>query len=127
MYRIAIQRDDALLTSGRRQSFSDRWAERLRDAGHEPKLVEATTPDFFEQVRGCDGFMWWYSHLPYPRHVARRIVAAVEHGMGIPVFPTWHTTWHFDDKIGQYYLLRAAGIPTADTRVMWFRREAMDY
>ena len=39
-------------------------------------------------------------------------MAALEHGMGIPVFPTWKTIWHFDDKIGQYYLLRAAGIPT---------------
>jgi hypothetical protein len=127
LYRIAIQSENALLSSGRRQSFSDRWAELLREAGHEVRFVEATKPDFFEQVRGCDGFMWWYAHLPFPRHFARRVTAAVEHGMGIPVFPSWKTTWHFDDKIGHYYLLRAAGIPTADTRIFWFRREAIDY
>lgn len=127
MYRIAIQPENALLSSGRHQSFSDRWVELLRQAGHEPRLVDADKPEFFEQLEGCDGFMWWYAHLPYPRHFARRIVSAVEHGKGIPVFPTWQTTWHFDDKIGQYYLLRAAGLPTPRTRVFWFRREAVEF
>ena len=127
MYRIAVHADDQLLTSGRRQSFSDRWAQLLRDAGHECRLVDATRPDFFERLEGCDGFMWWYAHLPFPRHFARRVVAAVEHGMGIPVFPTWKTVWHFDDKVGQDYLLRAAGLPTPQTRVFWYRRAAVEY
>ena len=116
-----------MLTSGRRQSFSDRWSELLRQAGHTPVVLDATQADFFERVRECDGFMWWYAHLPFPRNFARRVVSAVEHGMGIPVFPTWETVWHFDDKVGQHYLLRAAGIPTAPTSVFWYRRAALDH
>lgn len=127
MYRIAIQPENALLTSGRHQSFSDRWVELLRDAGHEPWLVDAQKPDFFQQLEGCDGFMWWYAHLPYPRNLARRVMSAVEHGMGIPVFPTWKTVWHFDDKIGQDYLLRAAGLPTPRAWVFWYRRDAIEF
>jgi hypothetical protein len=127
VYKIAIQPQNALLTSGRYQSFSARWEELLRQAGHAPLLIDAAEPDFFERVRECDGYMWWYAHLPYPRNFARRLVSAIEHGMGIPVFPTWKTVWHFDDKVGQYYLLRAAEIPTAPTSVFWFRQEALEY
>jgi hypothetical protein len=127
LYRIAIQPESALLTSGRHQSFSDRGVELLREAGHQPRLVDANKPDFFQQLAGCDRFMWWYAHLPYPRNIARRVVSAVEHGMGIPVFPTWKTVWHFDDKIAQYYLLRAAGLPTPRTWILWHRREAVDF
>jgi hypothetical protein len=127
VYKIAIQPENALLTSGRHQSFSDRWNELLRQAGHTALLIDAAEPDFFERVRECDGYMWWYAHLPYPRNFARRVVSAIEHGMGIPVLPTWKTVWHFDDKVGQYYLLRAAEIPTAPTQVFWFRRTAMEY
>ena len=99
----------------------------MRQAGHEPRPIDANQPDFFERVRECDAVMWWYAHLPFPRNFARRVVSAVEHGMGIPVFPSWKTVWHFDDKVGQYYLLRAAGIPTAPTNVFWYRRAAIEY
>lgn len=127
MHTIAIHHDDAFLSSGRRQSFSARWSELLSDAGHRPRVVDAADPNFFEQLEGCDGFMWWHTHLPHPRHFARRILAAVHHGMGIPVFPSWETVWHFDDKVGQYFLLRTAGIPTPRTWVFWFRRDALRF
>jgi hypothetical protein len=127
LFRIAIQPEKQRLTSGRYQAFSDDWVEALRKAGHEPVLVDAGKPDFFEQLRGCDGFMWWFAHLPYPRNFARRVIQALQHGMGIPLFPNWETIWHFDDKISQNYLLQAAGIPTAKTWVFWFRQDAIEF
>ena len=127
MYRIAIQPERMLLTSGRTQSFSDEWVTRLRALGHEPVLVDAKAEDFFDRVRACDGFMWWFAHLPYPRNFARRIIQALQHGVGLPLFPSWETIWHFDDKISQSYLLRAADIPTARTWVFWQPYEAAEF
>ena len=127
LFRIAIQPDQERLTSGREQSFSDHWIGKLRDAGHEPVVVEAGRDGFFDEVRRCDGFMWWFAHVSYPREFARRVVHAVQHGCRIPTFPTWETVWHFDDKVAQYYLLRAAGIPTARTSILWHYRDAIDF
>ncbi|HZN66284.1 MAG TPA: hypothetical protein VFB66_13425 [Tepidisphaeraceae bacterium] len=127
MFRIAIVQDRQLLSSGRYQEFSKDWAESLEAAGHKVLPLPQTATDLIDRVRGCDGFMWWFAHLPYPRNYARRIIQAVQHGMGIPLFPSWETTWHFDDKVAQDFLLRAAGIPTARTHVFWFRREALDF
>lgn len=128
MYRIAIQPDELALPRGRgTQSFSKRWVARLREAGHEPVLVDANRPDFFEQVKACDGFMWTILQPTYSRHFGRRVLAALEHTTNIPVFPSWKTVWHFDDKIGQYYLLQAAGFPTPATWVFWHRHEAIDF
>lgn len=121
---IAIQPDNQRLTSGRHQSFSDRWVELAREAGHEVRLVNALSPSFFDQLDGCDGFMWWFAHLPFPRNFAKRLLPAIEHGLGIPVFPDWRTIWHFDDKIAQSYLLQAAGIPIPQTWVFWRLDEA---
>ena len=111
MYRIGIQPDQIALRNGTVQSFSKRWEQRLREMGHEPRMLDANRQEFFEEVAACDGFMWTFTQTVYSRHFGRRVVAAVEHGMGMPVFPSWKTVWTFDDKIGQQYLLRAAGIP----------------
>ncbi len=127
MYTIAIQPDNQYLTSGRTQSFSERWIEQLGKACHEVRVVDAYKPDFFAQLAGCDGFMWWFAHLPYPRNFAKRLLPAIEHGLGIPVFPSWETAWHFDDKLAQYYLLQACGIPMPKTWVFWRYSEALDF
>jgi hypothetical protein len=127
LLRIALQPDSQLLTSGRYQSSSERWVERLREVGHEPRLVDASKPDFFDRVAGCDGFMWWYAHLAHLRNFAGRVVAVVEHGMGLPVFPSRETVWHFDDKVAQSYLLRAAGIPMPQTWIFWRKDEATEF
>jgi hypothetical protein len=125
--RIALQPDDQRLTSGKRQSFSQRAAEYLEARGHEAVLVDAHAPDLFARLAECDGFMWWFAHLPYPRRLGQRVAHAAEHGMGLPVFPSWKTVWHFDDKVAQHYLLEAAGVPTARTWVFWKLPEALAF
>jgi glutathione synthase/RimK-type ligase-like ATP-grasp enzyme len=124
MLRIAIQHDKQALMSGRQQSFSTRWHERLASAGHEARRVDAFKPGFFASLEGCDGFMWWFAHLPYPRNFGKRLLQAVEHGTGLPVFPNTRTIWHFDDKLAQQYLLEAARIPVPETRIFWTAKAA---
>ena len=127
MLRIAIEHDNQLLRSGRRQSFSTRWIELLAAAGHEGREVSAFKPGFFKSLAGCDGFMWWFAHPPHPRNFGRRMAPAIEHGLRVPVFPSWRTIWHFDDKIGQQYLLEAAGIPVPETHVFWREKDALSF
>lgn len=127
MCTIAIQPDDIGLRSGRRQSYSTRWAELARQSSHEVRLVNAFQPDFFAQLAGCDGFMWSFAHPPFPRNFGKRLLPAIEHGLGIPVFPSWRTAWHFDDKLSQQYLLQAAGIPTPWTWIFWRAEAALEF
>ncbi len=45
--------------------------------------------------------------------------------MGIPVFPNTSTCWHYDDKIGQKYLLEAIGAALAPTHVFYNLADAL--
>ncbi len=47
--------------------------------------------------------------------------------MGIPVFPNTKTCWHFDDKVGQKYLLEAVGAPLVPSYVFYDRKQALDW
>jgi glutathione synthase/RimK-type ligase-like ATP-grasp enzyme len=126
-YTIAIQPDELTQKNGEKQSFSARWALRAAETGVNVRIVNAYAPDFFEQLAGCDGFMWRFGYSPEPRLFAKRLLPAIEHGLGIPVFPSFETVWHFEDKIAQSYVLRAAGLPTPATWVFWDRRSALDF
>ena len=101
------------------RSFSERWLQRLSELGHEGISVDAFAPDFFDQIAGCDGFMWWFPPTLYPRELGRRIMLALSQASNVLPFPDWKECWHFDDKIAQSYLLEAAGIRIPKTWVFW--------
>ena len=127
MLTLAIQPDNQVLMSGRRQSFSRRWNELAQRAGFEVREVDVYQRNLPAQFAGCDGFLWWFAHLPQTREAALRIVQAVAHGLGMTTFPNWNTVWHFDDKVSQAYLLDAAGVPTPDTFVFWKKARAVAF
>jgi hypothetical protein len=101
--------------------------ERAAAAGIATRVVDVYEQDLAGQLRGCDGFMWWFAHLPEIRQTGKRVLLAIEHGMRIATFPDWSTIWHFDDKIAQTYLLDAAGVPMPPTWIFWNRTQALEF
>jgi len=124
---IAIQPDHVVQPNGVPQSYSDRWLALAADAGIRTRIVDALKPDVFEQLAGSDGFMWRFGYRPPERLIAARILASVEHVLRIPVFPSWKSAWHFEDKISQYYLLHAAGLPMPKTWLFWEKDSALAF
>jgi hypothetical protein len=125
--RIAIQPDYLRHRNGEEQSFSKRWLELAAAHGVDAREVDVDAADFFERLSGCDGFMWRFGFDPLSLQHAKRLLPAVEQGMAIAVFPSWESSWHFEDKIAQHYVLQAAGIPTPRTWVWWRQDEALRF
>jgi glutathione synthase/RimK-type ligase-like ATP-grasp enzyme len=46
---------------------------------------------------------------------------------GIKCFPDFHTTWFFDDKVGQKYLLESIGAPLVPSYVFYNKSEALKW
>src|SRR5690606_41519867 len=63
-------------------------------------------------------------HDALPILFARQLIASLEE-MGIHVFPDLNTCWHYDDKVGQKYLLEAIGAPLVPTHIFYDRAAAL--
>lgn len=46
---------------------------------------------------------------------------------GKKIFPNFHSMWHYDDKVGQKYLLEAIGAPLVPTYVFYNRKDAENW
>jgi len=122
--KIAIQPDKVVHRNGEKQSFSDRWFQLAKERGIDAVAVDVFSEDVIAQIASCGAFMWRCDPSALPRLYAKRLLYAVEAGMGLPVFPNLKSSWHFEDKVGQYYFLSAAGVPTPTTRIFWKREQA---
>ena len=109
------------------ESYSDKWAELLKEREVQVCWVDLMEPNALEQVRSCDGVMWRWAHNPQDKQSAQRILYTIEHYLDIPVYPDNRTAWHYDEKIAQLYLLRALGAPIPQTWLFWNRDEALNW
>lgn len=105
-------------------SFSDRWIPYCRSLGIDFRVVNCYDSGIIGQLKDCDALMWHFYHAS-ARDIkfARQLLFAVE-ASGRSVFPDFHTMWHFDDKIGQKYLLEALGAPLVPSAVFTSSGEA---
>ena len=108
-------------------SFSDRWAELAEREGVAVRVVDAWANDVVDQVRGAAAFLWRYLNPLPERPLGRNVCAAIEAGLGIPVFPNERTGRLFEDKVAQKYALEAAGLPAPQTWVFYDAESARDF
>jgi len=88
------------------------------------KLVNAYESNIIEQVADCDVFMWHFdSRIPSDTIMARQLLFALQMA-GKKVFPDFNTCWHFNDKVGQKYLLESIGAPLVTSYVYYSKTDA---
>lgn len=107
--------------------FSDRWIEYCEKNHIDYKIVNAYDTDIIQQVADCDAFMWHHYHANYKDVLfAKQLLYSLEMS-GKKTFPDWRTGWHFDDKVGQKYLLESIGAPLVPSYVFYTKKEAFDW
>ena len=108
-------------------AFSNEWVAYCEDNGVTYKQVDCFSSDIIRQLSGCKALLWHWPHHDYRAQLfARQLIASVE-AMGLVVFPSAATCWHYDDKVGQKYLLEAIGAPLVPTHVFYDREKAMQW
>ncbi|MDF3028501.1 MAG: hypothetical protein K0S23_2808 [Fluviicola sp.] len=111
----------------RPNSFSDRWIAYCEENNISYKLVNCYKNDIIQQVNECNALLWHHHHGDFKDVItAKKILFSLEHA-GIKVFPDFKTSWHFDDKVAQKYLLEAIAAPLVPSFVFYDKQEALDW
>jgi len=107
--------------------FSQDWIFFCQKRGIEYKVVNCYDSDIINQLADCDVLMWNHHHsIAKDALFAKQLLFAIWQA-GKKVFPDFYTNWHFDDKVGQKYLLEAIGAPIAPTWVFYDKQEALNW
>ncbi|HSV87897.1 MAG TPA: hypothetical protein VLH61_04585 [Bacteroidales bacterium] len=107
--------------------FSQDWIAYCERMGVDYKVVNCYDSDIIEQIADCDALMWHHHHTEARDALfAKGLLFAIQQS-GKKVFPDFNTAWHFDDKVGQKYLLEAIGAPMAPTWTFFDKKQALDW
>ncbi len=109
----------------RKSGFSEGWITYCKNNKIEYKIVDCYSNDIIKEISDCDALMW-HHHNANPRDVlfAKQLLYSVEMS-GKKVYPDFRTCWHFDDKVGQKYLLESIRAPLVHSYVFYEKNEAL--
>lgn len=111
----------------RKGSFSDRWISYCKKQNIPYKVVNAYDSDIVKQVEDCDAFMWHHVQWSYKDVLfAKQLLYSLQLA-GKKVFPDFNTCWHFDDKVGQKYLLESIDAPLVTSYIFYTEKEALSW
>lgn len=91
------------------------------------ELLSIDDLDFWERLRTCSHFIYHWGGSSDAHQKAHTILPVIEFELGIPIFPDWQLSWHYDDKIKGYYLLNSLNFPTIDTNVFFNKQKAITW
>lgn len=122
----APKESSVMLAIHKRQgSFSDKWISYCQERQIPFREVNAYSSNIIEEIKDCTGFMWHWHQLDYKALLfARQLTASLEQA-GKLVYPSTKTAWHFDDKVGQKYLLESMGLPFVPSYCFYDKEEAL--
>lgn len=107
--------------------FHPRWIKYCQENKIPFKLVNCYSNDIIDQLKNCAGLMWHFSQSNSNDIImAKELLFSLQQS-GMRVFPDFNTAWHFDDKLGQKYLLEAVGVPLVPTYVFYNKADALKW
>jgi hypothetical protein len=89
--------------------------------------LDINDTDFWEKVKQCTHFIYHWGGSPDHHQIGRSIMPVIEKELNVRCFPEQRTTWHHDDKIRQYFLMRAQGFPIIESWIFWEKPQALTW
>jgi len=113
--------------NGRDLAVQQAYEKILAYNGIPSVRLRAERKDFWEQVSGLSLFIMRFQQVNSDLLQARDILPIVESAYGVPCYPNMATAWHYDDKVKQYFLLRANGFPITESWVFYDKKSAFEW
>lgn len=87
------------------------WIEYCKNNNIEFEIIDCFEYDIIDKLKEFNCFVWNYQNYVLPDMLFARSILNVAKDMGLKVFPDFNTSWHYDDKIAQMYLLQSISAP----------------
>lgn len=110
-----------------KSGYHPRWVQYCKENNIPFKIVNCYSNRIISDLEDCYALFWHYHHLNQKDILfAKQLLFSLE-GTGLKVFPDFMTSFHFDDKVGQKYVLEAINAPLVPSYVFYSKNKALDW
>lgn len=91
------------------------------------KIVSCNQDGFWDIIQSADLLLFYIGTDDIHLQRLKSVLTVINQFTGVKCFPNFNTSWHLDDKVSQYYLLKVNGFPAVPSNIFWDKDLALDY
>jgi len=108
-------------------SYSDRWIEYCKNNNIEYEIVNCYNSNILKKLKQFDALLWHWQHTDYKAKLfANSLIFSLD-TINYPVYPNLKTSFFFDDKLAQKYILEAIDAPFIKSYIFFTKEEALEW
>lgn len=100
-------------------SWTTSWIEFCKRENINFEFLNVMDLGIIDRLREFKLLLWHFTGFSFTNMLMARSIIYSAKSIGIKVFPDFNEAWHFDDKIAESYLLKAADAPIPDFFVFY--------
>lgn len=108
-------------------TFWPKYQRFLKHSEIPHKMIYMDRSDWMEQIKDLDILIWRPPASPAGLKAAKDKIYAVEEYLGITTIPSYRDLWLYEEKVNQYYTLKALGLPVVETFISHDRQETLTH
>src|SRR5690554_909609 len=114
---------------GKAKSWNTSWIAFCEEQKIPHVVLDGYSPSIIEDLKKNEitHFLWAFSLMFHKDLIMARSVLFSVEKMGIKVYPNLNTSWHFEDKIAQKYLLESVDAPIVPSWAFYELEEALKW
>lgn len=91
--------------------WDNEWISFCKENDINYEIINCFENDVLDKLKEFDILLWHFSNYSLQEMMYARTILNCASILGLKVFPDRNTTWHFDDKISETYLLKTINAP----------------
>ena len=108
-------------------SYAPKWIEYCKEYDIDFEIVNCYDNDILEKLKDFDALLWHWDQLDYRALLFAKGLTKVLDRDDFVIYPNVNSSWHYDDKVGQKYLLESIDAPMVKSYVFYEKEKARDW
>lgn len=110
------------------ESFDNVYTKILEANDIKYKFIDLNDHvSFWKSVGDLTHFIYRFGQTDHEKIFANSFMPVIQFNEKIKCFPDFNTSWHYDNKIAEYYLLYSEGFPVIDSHIFWNKGKALEF
>ena len=119
--KLAIHDSDSILNFNCIQNCKKNNIEYVLVDSYSSEIIN------FVKTEKVTHYFWHFHHILYEDILMARYLLFSLQKMGIKVYPNFNTSWYFDDKVAEKYILETVGAPVVPSWVFYSKKIALNW
>lgn len=119
-----IQQTDVPLHS---TSWNQPWVNYCKKNKVDYRIIDPLNASLIDDIKEVDILLWHLNGFDFKEMLFAKSVIKTAEEIGVKVFPSSNSSWFFDDKLSEFFILKAIDAPIPDTKVFFEEEYAKNW